>query len=360
MTPQQSVPGDGPSKTEPNRLGPTDRRSAGAGSPDGEPVKEQRADYRPVVRDEALENDLRQLVRLAISEDLDTAVDWTTVALIEPDRQGQCQVVSRSNGIAAGISLASWIIDEFDADLELEELVKDGEAIGPGRPLLHLKGSARDLLTSERVVLNILSRLCGVATLTRRYIDAMKTQHCRLYDTRKTTPGWRRLEKYAVRCGGGHNHRTGLYDGFLIKDNHLALGETVDASAVTSPSRQNRLTAGEATRRAVAMRGAGWNQWVAPAIVEVEVDDLDQLREVLPAGPDIVLLDNFTADQLRAAVAIRDEIAPPVELEASGNVTITTIASVAATGVDRISSGALTHQAVWLDLGMDWVNKDAS
>lgn len=336
--------------SRPNERKPDERR------PDERRPDDGPHDYRPVELDEALESDLRQLVRLAISEDLDTAVDWTTVALIEPDRRGSCRVVSRSPGVAAGVSLARWIVDEFDADLRLHEVVKDGDTIRPGQTLVNLYGSARDLLTSERVILNILSRLCGVATLTRRYAEAMGNGRSRLYDTRKTTPGWRRLEKYAVRCGGGHNHRTGLFDGFLIKDNHLALGKSVAPGA----SGLKTLTAGEATRRAAAMRGANWNHLVAPAMVEVEVDDLDQFREVLPAGPDIVLLDNFSPKNLKAAVAIRDEVAPQVELEASGNVTIQTIATVAATGVDRISCGSLTHQAVWLDLGMDWVDEDAS
>ena len=309
------------------------------------------ADYTPVEIDERLENDLRQLVRLAIAEDLDVAVDWTTLAMIDAERRGACQIVSRAHGIAAGIALTPWIIDEFDADLDVEVLVGEGEPFSPGAPLVRLSGSARDLLTSERVTLNLLSRLCGIATLTNRYVEKLKGSDARLYDTRKTTPGMRRLEKYAVRCGGGHNHRTGLFDGFLIKDNHLALGQSREAGH----SDEMPLGAAEAARRAVAMRGGMMKHLVAPSIVEIEVDRLDQMATILLSGIDIILLDNFSLDDLRTAVAARDASGVAVELEASGNITLDTIASVAATGVDRISSGALTHQATSLDLGMDWV-----
>jgi nicotinate-nucleotide pyrophosphorylase (carboxylating) len=204
---------------------------------------------------------------------------------------------------------------------------------------LSLEGNARDLLTCERLVLNLLSRMCGVATLTARYVAELRGTGVRLYDTRKTTPGWRRLEKYSVRMGGGHNHRTGLYDGFLIKDNHLALGH---------------LSPGEAVVMAKQWAGGDTDLAGVPEMVEVEVDSLSQLIEVLPLSPDIVLLDNFQPVDLRRAVELRNEIAPGVELEASGNVKLDTLRQIAATGVERISSGALTHQAVWLDLGMDY------
>ncbi len=314
-------------------------------------------DYSPVNIDERLENDLRQLVRLAIAEDLDVSVDWTTLAMIDAERRGTCQIVARGDGIAAGIALTPWIIDEFDADLDVEVLIGEGEPFSPGTALVRLSGSARDLLTTERVTLNLLSRLCGIATMTRRYVDELAGTNARLYDTRKTTPGMRRLEKYAVRCGGGHNHRTGLFDGFLIKDNHLALGQS---KATGAGGDGTPLSPAEAAGRAVTMRGGVMNQLVAPAIVEIEVDRLDQLETVLNSGVDIILLDNFSLDDLRSAVAARDAVAGrdaagvAIELEASGNIAIDTIAGVAATGVDRISSGALTHQATSLDLGMDW------
>jgi nicotinate-nucleotide pyrophosphorylase (carboxylating) len=186
--------------------------------------------------------------------------------------------------------------------------------------------------------------------MTRRYVDCIAATGVRLYDTRKTTPGWRLLEKYAVHCGGGNNHRSGLHDGFLIKDNHLAL-----AGDGATP-----MAASEAARRAIAWRGAEVQRATAPSMVEVEVDSIEQFCDVLPVEPDIVLLDNFTLDQLREAVAIRDGAGSKVELEASGNVKIDTIAEIAATGVDRISSGALTHQATSLDLGLDWSDSIAS
>ncbi len=307
-------------------------------------------DYQKVIADDRLESDLRDLVRLSIAEDLREFFDWTTVCLIDPDDRGACQIVPRQAGVCAGLATLPWIIDEFDADLDQERLVADGQPLVPGEPIATLRGNVRDLLTAERTILNILCRLCGIATTTRRYVDQIASTSVRLYDTRKTTPGWRLLEKYAVNCGGGNNHRSGLYDGFLIKDNHLAL-----AGDGAKPMR-----ASEAARRAIAWRGAEIQRTIAPSIVEIEVNSIEQFRDVLPVNPDIVLLDNFTLDQLRQAVAIRNEAHSNVELEASGNVRIDTIAEIAATGVDRISSGALTHQATSLDLGLDWSDSIAS
>ncbi len=307
-------------------------------------------DYTQVTLNEALENDLRLLVRLAIAEDLRDAMDWTTVCLIPPDCKGACQVVPRADGVCAGVALVKWIVDEFDADLKVECLQEDGTPLVSGQPIVRLEGNARDILTSERTILNILCRLCGIATLTNRYVKAMAGMKARLYDTRKTTPGWRLIEKYAVSCGSGHNHRSGLYDGFLIKDNHLAL-----AGNSESP-----MSAGAAARKAISWRSSTVEHLVAPPIVEIEVDSLEQFRDVISTRPDIVLLDNFSIEQLRQAVAIRDEAGIPIELEASGNVKLDTIAEIASTGVDRISSGALTHQATSLDLGLDWYDKKLS
>lgn len=307
-------------------------------------------DYVTVVADLALENDLRLLVRLAIAEDLSDLVDWTSLCLIDDDRTGGCAIVPRQSGVCAGIATLPWIVDEFDADLDLEVLAEDGQGLVPGQPIARLRGNARDLLTSERTILNLLSRLCGVSTLVSRYVDAVTEFKANIYDTRKTTPGWRLLEKYAVACGGGRNHRRGLYDGFLIKDNHLQLGGTGDVPMLAS----------EAAKRALKWRGGQVERMTAPSIVEIEVDSIDQLRDVLPVGPDIVLIDNFALDEIRVAVELRDKLNPAVELEVSGNVTIDTIATIAATGVDRISSGALTHQATWLDLGLDWFDTSAT
>jgi len=314
----------------------------------------KKRDYSPVVVDEAMEDDCRQLIRLAVREDLDRAIDWTTVCLIDEDKQGRCDIVSRQEGICAGIVTVAWIINEMEADLNLEIFIADGDPLVVGKPMLRLTGNARDLLTCERLILNLMSRLCGVATLTNRFTTQLVGTLSRLYDTRKTTPGFRRLEKYAVRCGGGYNHRTGLFDGFLVKDNHLALGgETVDGKRFPMSPRI-------AAERARAWAGGKSESMQAPEIVEIEVDSLEQLANVLPARPDIVLVDNFSIDNLRSAVAMRNEIAPEVELEASGNVKIDTIREIASTGVERISSGALTHHAVWLDLGMDWSGENAT
>lgn len=296
-------------------------------------------DYQQVTADHELEDDCRQLIRLAVREDLGRVLDWTTVRLIPSATRGRCDVVPREPGICAGLVAIPWLLDETDADLEWTTFLEDGQTLVPGQPILRLHGNARDLLTCERLVLNLLSRACGVATLTARYVAELAGTTARLYDTRKTTLGWRRLEKYAVRMGGGHNHRTGLFDGFLIKDNHLALGG---------------IGPGEAVRLAQEWAGGHTDHANVPEIVEVEVDSLDQLAEALPQRPDIVLVDNFSLEQLRQAVALRNAVAPDVELEASGNVQIPTLRPIAATGVERISSGALTHQAVWLDLGMDF------
>jgi nicotinate-nucleotide pyrophosphorylase (carboxylating) len=303
-----------------------------------------------VTADHRLEHAVRSLVRLAIDEDLNDAVDWTTVCLIEPERRGGCQVVPRESGIGAGLAILDWVVDEFDADLDCRCLIEDGTRFQPGQPIARLTGNVRDLLTCERTVLNILSRLCGIATLTQRYVQQIDGTSARLYDTRKTTPGWRLMEKYAVRCGGGRNHRSGLYDGFLIKDNHLALAGNAEAP----------MPAGDAAAKAIRWRGSQVERMTAPRVVEVEVDSLDQLRDVLPKRPNIVLLDNFSLDQLREAVAMRNDIAADISLEASGNVRLDTIAQIASTGVDRISCGALTHQATSLDLGLDWFDAVAS
>lgn len=307
-------------------------------------------DYQSVTADYRLEADLRSLVRLSIAEDLRDSLDWTTVCLIEPETRGGCQIVPREEGVCAGLATVPWIIDEFDADLEIELLQSDGQLLSSGKPIATLRGSVRDLLTSERTILNIVGRLCGIASLTARYVAAIQQSDARLYDTRKTTPGWRLLEKYAVRCGGAHNHRSGLHDGFLIKDNHLAL----------AGDSQGPIAASFAAEKAIRWRGSQIESLTAPDIVEIEVDSLEQFHEVLPTNPDIILLDNFPIQQLHEAVAIRNELKSSTELEASGNVRIDTLPAIAATGVERISSGALTHQATSLDLGLDWLDCDGA
>lgn len=295
-----------------------------------------------------LEDDCRQLIRLAVREDLDRAYDWTTVSLVPESARGRGVVAARQAGVVAGVAVARLVIEEMQLDVQWTERIADGTAFEAGAVIAELEGSARDLLTGERTLLNFLGRLTGIATLTSRYVAAIAGTKARIYDTRKTTPGWRRLEKYAVHCGGGTNHRTGLFDGVLIKDNHLALARGCPDAPARSPAE-----AVAAARRFV--REASLETATAASLpIEVEVDSLQQFDEVLPQRPDIILLDNMTLDELREAVRRRDASGLPVELEASGGVQLETVAAIAGTGVDRISVGALTHSASSLDLGLDW------
>ena len=305
-------------------------------------------EFSQTVWDEAVERELDHLLRLAIPEDIGEAGDLTTAALVPDDVVGQAAVVVRSAGVIAGLPAGGVVLKAVDPRLAWHEKAKDGQSVQSGDLVATIGGPAQNLLQAERLVLNLLGRLSGIATLTREYVEAVAGTRARVYDTRKTTPGWRRLEKYAVRCGGGNNHRTGLYDAVLIKDNHLALGSR------STGRRQARFTPAEAVRRArrfIEKHATAESS----TIVEIEVDTLEQLQEVLPAGPDIVLLDNMTPDQLREAVAIRDTADPAIELEASGGVNLDSVADIAASGVDRISVGGLTHSAVSLDLGLDWI-----
>lgn len=310
-------------------------------------------DYRQLTWDADVEHDCRQLVRLAILEDLERGHDWTTIALASEEAQSAANLVARQPGVVAGLEAARVALEEMDIAAAWQPQLNDGAKVERGTLIARLHGPARGLLTAERTILNLIGRMSGIATLTAQYVGAVAGTGARVYDTRKTTPGWRRLEKYSVRCGGGHNHRLGLFDGVLIKDNHLALGRQGPQAA--------RYTPAEAVTRArqfIAEYGAGQEPF-ASMLVEVEVDSLDQLRQVLPAGPDIVLLDNMQPDALREAVGIRNQHAPAIELEASGGITLATIRAVAETGVDRISSGALTHSAIVLDVALDWEERPA-
>jgi nicotinate-nucleotide pyrophosphorylase (carboxylating) len=295
-----------------------------------------------------VEEDCRRIVRLAVFEDLDRGYDWTTVALAPEGATASAQIVARQAGTIAGLAALPIVLDEMDIESQWQPQVQDGQQVAAGTVLATIGGSARDLLTSERTLLNILGRLSGIATLTRRYVDAIAGLPAHIYDTRKTTPGWRRLEKYAVQCGGGRNHRTGLFDAVLIKDNHLALGRQRDIGRGYTPAE-----AVQRARRFIAETLAG-DPRASTMIVEVEVDSLEQLAEVLPAGPDIVLLDNMVPDQLREAVVMRSWLAPRVALEASGGVNLDTVRTIAETGIERISVGALTHSATCLDVALDW------
>jgi len=291
-----------------------------------------------------LEDDLRQIVRLAVREDLDRQHDWTTLALVGPDQKGRAAVVVRELGVVAGLRAVPFVIDEMHATIDAEIRAADGDEAAAGAVVAELSGSARDMLVCERPLLNLLGRLSGIATLTREFVRQIDGTKARIYDTRKTTPGWRRLEKYAVRCGGGHNHRTGLFDAILIKDNHLALAAAEKLSPADAVRR-----AREFLTQSAAERGS------EPMLVEIEIDRLDQLDAVLAAGPDIVLLDNMPLEKLRVAVARRDALAPTIELEASGGVNLGSVRAIAETGVERISVGEITHSAPALDVALDWL-----
>jgi nicotinate-nucleotide pyrophosphorylase (carboxylating) len=297
-------------------------------------------EFHQIQWDEQLEDDCRQIVRLAVREDLDRHYDWTSVALATPQLRGEVAVVVRRPGVIAGLRAVPVVLDEMEIEARWQPLIEDGQPVSSDQNVARLAGAARDLLTAERLLLNMIGRLSGIATLTSRYVAAVHGTGARIYDTRKTTPGWRRLEKYAVRCGGGCNHRTGLFDAVLIKDNHLALSGLAPDAAVTQVREFLRQTLpdDEADR----------------LIIEIEVDTLDQFESVLPIVPDIVLLDNMSADQLSQAVARRNAAGVPVQLEASGGVSLETVATIAATGVDRISVGALTHSTLSLDVALDW------
>lgn len=304
-------------------------------------------DFPQLDWDAACADDCRQLVRLAVREDLADGYDWTTVSLVGEELTGRARIVSRQTGVLAGLRAAATAIDEMDTSLVLTPRMSDADSLAPGSVVAEIAGPSRQLLTAERIVLNLLGRMSGVATQTKRYVDAIAGTKARLYDTRKTTPGWRRLEKYAVRCGGGHNHRTGLYEAVLIKDNHLAVG--AGASGI------RKFTPAEAVGRSREfVCGYLGEEAGREMIVEIEVDTLEQLRQVLGAKPDLVLVDNMPPDMLRQAIAIRNELAPQIELEASGGITLASIRAVAETGIDRISCGALTHSAINFDLGLDW------
>jgi nicotinate-nucleotide pyrophosphorylase (carboxylating) len=291
-----------------------------------------------------IEDDLRQIVRLAVREDLDRQLDWTTLALVGPDVQGRAALVVREAGVVAGLRAAPVLVDEMHAVIDVQLKAADGDEVAAGTVVAELAGSARDLLVCERPLLNVVGRLSGIATRTREFVRRVAGTKAKIYDTRKTTPGWRRLEKYAVRCGGGSNHRTGLFDAVLIKDNHLALA----ASDGTTPADAVRVARDFLTQTA-SQRDGG------PLLVEIEIDNLDKLDAVLAAGPDIVLLDNMPPAMLREAVARRNALAPAVELEASGGVTLETVHTIAETGVERISVGEITHSAPALDAALDWL-----
>ncbi|WP_439675606.1 carboxylating nicotinate-nucleotide diphosphorylase [Embleya sp. MST-111070] len=267
------------------------------------------------------------LVAAAVAEDLAGGVDVTSVATIPETARGHADFTARAAGVVAGLPVAEAVLQLVcGADLVVTRHVRDGDVVAPGTVLFGAETGTRALLTAERVALNLLSRLSGVATATRAWVDAVDGTGAAVRDTRKTTPGLRALEKYAVRCGGGVNHRMSLSDAAMVKDNHV-------------------VAAGGVAEAFKAVRAA-----FPDLPVEVEVDHLDQIPPVLDAGADLILLDNMSTRQMREAVAL---VAGRARLEASGGLTLETAREVAETGVDYLSVGALTHSAPILDIGVD-------
>ncbi len=268
------------------------------------------------------------IVAAALQED-DTKHDITTAATVLSNRRARCHLVARQTGVIAGLALASEAFEQLDPAVTIRIEREDGARIQPDTPVMFLSGHARGLLSAERVALNFVQRLSGIATLTARYVEAVAGTGARILDTRKTTPLLRRLERYAVRAGGGLNHRFDLSAAVLIKDNHLA---AVDGDIALAVSRA----------RAVAPAGIR---------VEVECDTLDQVRAAIDAGVDVIMLDNMRLMELRQAVELVDQRAVT---EASGGIALDTVRLIAETGVDWISVGALTHSAPALDLALDF------
>ncbi len=277
------------------------------------------------------------LLTLALKEDLAEIGDRTCQALIEPTDRAEVHVVARTHGVVAGLPIGALVFDALSNRVAWISETLDGSTVEPGQVVARVVGPLKDVLIGERTVLNFLTHLSGIATLTQRFVSETAGTRAVILDTRKTLPGWRSLAKYAVRAGGGTNHRLGLYDGVLIKDNHIAAwSRQVGNSSLAAAVRQAR------------------SKSPKDLTVEVEVDTLSQLHDALDGKPDIVLLDNMNCDQLKEAVQIRDHAAPHVLLEASGGVTLATVRAIAETGVDRISIGALTHSAPSLDLAFDF------
>lgn len=276
------------------------------------------------------------LVDLALAEDLNLAGDVTSRAVVPTDLVGRGMFVARAHGVLAGLPAAVLVCKTVDPGLYWHAIKQDGEGVAPGDILAEMAGPMRSILAVERTALNFLQHLSGIASLTRRFVDAIAGLECVVLDTRKTLPGWRLLAKYAVRCGGGQNHRLGLFDGILLKDNHLA----------ALPGQSLTETIAQARR---------FEQSRFP--VEVEVANLDQFDQALAASAEIILLDNMGLEAMSEAVNRRNQACTPdnwIQLEASGGVTLANVRAVAQTGVDRISIGALTHSAPALDMALDF------
>ena len=266
------------------------------------------------------------LIELALVEDIGIG-DITTESTVSPSRQGMGTIIAKTGGVIAGLPIAQRVFEKIDATLDFRTLVVDGNRVEAMTQIATVKGSAASILTGERTALNFLQRLSGTTTLTAQFVAATAKYNVKIIDTRKTTAGWRAIQKYAVRVGGGYNHRFGLYDGVLIKDNHI-----IAAGGIS---------------QAIEMARAAVPHTMK---IEIEVETLKQVEEALQAGADILLLDNMSIALMRAAV---EKIAGRAVTEASGGITLDSVEAVAATGVELISVGALTHSAMPLDISLD-------
>ena len=280
----------------------------------------------------SVEPDIRALIDLALAEDIGTG-DITSLATVPADRTATAVMLAKDVGVLSGIDVAREVFRTVDPSLEFEALKQNGDEIADREDIAVVKGNARSILTGERVALNFVQRLSGVATITASYAAAVAGSNTSIVDTRKTTPGMRLLEKRAVMDGGGRNHRFGLADGVLIKDNHLA--------AIGGPNRIAEAIAAARNRAPHTLK------------VEVEVTSLDELRQALDANADIVMLDNMDTPTMAEAISIRNEYGTSTLLEASGGITLERLPELAAIGIDLISAGALTHSAPSLDISLD-------
>jgi nicotinate-nucleotide pyrophosphorylase (carboxylating) len=267
-----------------------------------------------------------RLIELWLAEDIGSC-DLTAQLMIDEDAQSTFHMNAREPMVIAGINVAQRIFNIYDPSLKVSKLVRDGDKVEKGTRILTVSGSARSILTTERAALNILQRLCGIATQTARYQAAIEGTGARLIDTRKTTPGLRMLEKHAVTCGGGLNHRLGLDNGVMLKDNHIAVAGSIEKAVARVRARLPVLTK-----------------------IEVECDRLDQVKEALAAKADVIMVDNMSIEDMKAAVAIVNGVA---KIEASGGISIETIRNIALTGVDYISTSKLTQAAPPVDIGLD-------
>jgi nicotinate-nucleotide pyrophosphorylase (carboxylating) len=292
--------------------------------------------------------EIRAAVRLALAEDIGGG-DATTLATVPANATAKAVMSAREPLVVAGIGFAETAFRELSPKIKIEKLARDGQWIAAGKTLMKISGPARAILTAERVALNFVQRLFGVATLTSQFAEAVRGTNAKILDTRKTTPGWRRFEKYAVTCGGGKNHRLGLFDMILIKDNHLAV--VAQASCLRLAGRMPAPLLRNEKPNAIAAAVARARKKFPKLKIEVEADTLKQVEQAANASVDFILLDNMDLKQLRQAVKIVNGRA---KTEASGGVNLKTVRAIAKTGVDFISVGALTHSARAVDIGLDF------